>query len=444
MDTEALPSIHHVILDSIADGVFTVDSNWRITSFNRAAEETTGVSRQEAIGRPCCEVFRASICDSACALHQTLRTGKPVVNKRVTITTADNERIPISISTSVLRDENGRMIGGVETFRDLTLVEQLRREIDHQHSFQDIISRNPVMRGLFDILPEVAESESTVLIEGESGTGKELFARAIHDLSPRREGPFVAVNCGALPDSLLESELFGHEAGAFTDAKRRKIGRFAQAEGGTLFLDEIGDISPALQVRLLRVLQEREYEPLGSERSVRADVRILAATNHDLQAMAERGTFRRDLYYRVKVVGMRLPPLRKRREDIPLLVDHFIARFNALRGKFVEGTSDEAMRILMAHDWPGNVRELENAVEHAFVLCSQGHIEPHHLPGQLQSGQNELPEQPTKLADAETRLIVETLKRNDWHRGRTARDLGIDPSTLWRKMKRLHISAPDR
>jgi PAS domain S-box-containing protein len=233
-----------VILDSVADGVFTVDEVFRITSFNHAAEEITGVPRREAIGRPCCEVFRASICEAQCALKETMCTGRSVINRPVYILRPEGDRVPISISTAILKDRRGQILGGVETFRDLRLVEQLRAEIARQYTFGDILSKNGEMQRIFAMLPAVAESDSTVLVEGESGTGKELVARAMHSLSPRREKPLVTVNCGALPDTLLESELFGYKAGAFTDARKDKPGRFALAEGGTIFLDEIGDVSP--------------------------------------------------------------------------------------------------------------------------------------------------------------------------------------------------------
>ena len=306
-----------VILDSVADGVFTVDDGFRITSFNRAAEQITGVPRREAIGQPCCEVFRASICEAQCALKETMHTGRPVVNRQVYILRSDGDRAPISVSTAVLKDRGGQILGGVETFRDLRLVEQLRAEIARQYTFADIISKSPSMQRIFAMLPAVAESSSTVLIEGESGTGKELVARALHALSPRRAGPLVTVNCGALPDTLLESELFGYKAGAFTDARKDKPGRFALADGGTIFLDEIGDMSPALQVRLLRVLEQKTYEPLGGTESVRADVRIVTASNKRLADLVKAGTFRQDLYYRINIVRIALPPLRDRREESP-------------------------------------------------------------------------------------------------------------------------------
>jgi len=438
---------HATVLDSIADGVFTVDRRWRITSFNRAAEEITGVPRDEAIGRVCCDVFRADICESDCALQRTMETGKPIVNRTVHIINAEGEAIPISISTALLRDERGKVIGGVETFRDLTVVEELRREIEGRYAFQDIVSRSHRINEIFRILPDVAESESAVLIQGESGTGKELFARAVHALSPRRDGPLVAVSCAALPDTLLESELFGYKAGAFTDARRDKPGRFALAEGGTLFLDEIGDTSPALQVRLLRVLQDKTYEPLGSTESLTADVRIITATNRDLGEMVSRGEFRSDLFYRINVVRLVLPPLRERREDLPLLADHFIARANRLRGKNIDGLAPAALNILMRHDFPGNVRELENVIEHAFVLCPGGMIRPEHLPEHLRP----LAEGPvssisaaTSLREMEAQLIRDALRRNDWNRLAAARELGIHKSTLFRKVRALGIELPGK
>lgn len=429
-----------VILDSIADGVFTVDEDWRISFFNRAAEEITGIAREEAIGKLCSDVLRASICESDCALRHTMATGEPIINKSIYIVDAHGKHIPISISTALLKDEKGNVIGGAETFRDLSLVEELRKELGDRHSFQDIISRNRKMRDIFDILPEVAESDATVLIEGESGTGKELFARAIHALSSRADNPLVTVSCGALPDTLLESELFGHKRGAFTDAKQDKPGRFALAEGGTIFLDEIGDVSPALQVRLLRFLQEKEYEPLGATETVKANVRVIAATNKSLGELVKAGSFRQDLYYRIDVVKIRLPPLRERREDIPLLVEHFIDHFSRLRGKEVTGVAPGVMAILMSWDYPGNIRELENVIDHAFVLCRGAMIRPEHLPEPLRP-EAKLPAGAGGLAlkDMEAHLIYEALKRNNWKREAAARELGIHKTTLWRKMQKLGI-----
>jgi PAS domain S-box-containing protein len=441
------------ILNSVTDGVFTVDPDWRVTFFNRAAERITGVPRDRALGRQCAEVFRTSICESACALRETLATGQPVVNKVVYIVTAAGARIPISVSTAVLRDADGRMVGGVETFRDLTQVEELRKALHSRYTLGDIVGRSAAMRGVVDLLPVVAAHDTTVLIEGASGTGKELVARALHDLSPRRRKRFVAVNCGALPETLLESELFGYRAGAFTDARRDKPGRFALAQGGTLFLDEIGDVPLAMQAKLLRVLQEREYEPLGGVEPVKANVRIVAATNRDLSALVADGRFRQDLLYRIAVFRIPLPPLRDRREDIPVLVEHLVAKVSRLRGKELEGVSDEVLRILLAHDYPGNVRELENVIEHAAVLCRGAIIEARDLPASLcpRGAGVAAPEDPLEAAtgagglrNLETALIENALRRHDGNRAAAARALGIDPSTVFRRIKAAGIDVPAR
>ena len=439
------PDSHAIILDSINDGVFTVNRQWRITSFNRAAEQITGVKRKQAIGRPCCEVFRASICETACALRQTLATGRPIVNKAVYILDVRGNRIPISISTAAFKDEHGNIIGGVETFRDLSLVDDLRKDLEAKYSFADIVGRSATMRQAFQILPQIAESDSTVLIEGASGSGKELFARAIHNLSRRRDKRFVALNCAALPDTLLESELFGYKAGAFTDARQDKPGRFALADGGTLLLDEIGDISQAMQVRLLRVLQERTYEPLGAIEPIKTDVRIIAATNKDLGKLVRKGVFREDLFYRIHVIRLALPSLRDRREDIPLLVEHFVGKFNRLQGKDVVGVSDEVIARLMEHDYPGNVRELENIIEHAFVLCRGGLIQLAHLPPELRSsaaGEAAPSIAGMTLEAMERFLITDAVHRHHGNRSAAAKHLGINPSTLFRKAKTLGIELP--
>jgi len=431
-----------IILDSIADGVFTVDRDWRITSFNRAAEEITGILKEEAIGQRCCDVFHASICETNCALKETFKTKRPVVNRAIYVVDADGNRIPISISTAVLKDKSGNTIGGVETFRDLSAIEELRRELERKYSFYDIVSKSDKMLQLFNVLPSIAQSDSTVLIEGESGTGKELVARALHNLSYRKDGPIVAVNCGALPDTLLESELFGYKAGAFTDARKDKPGRFAMAQTGTIFLDEITDISPALQVRLLRVIQERTYEPLGATQSVQADVRIVTATNRDLEKLVKTGKFREDLYYRINVVRIKLPPLRERKEDIPLLINHFIRRFNNLKKKLITDISPDALAILMSHDYPGNIRELENIIEHAFVLCRGTVINIDNLPENIRPKETKPLAKLTSMDDLEAVYISEALKKNNWNRKKTAQELGIHKTTLWRKMKKLGIHPP--
>jgi transcriptional regulator with PAS, ATPase and Fis domain len=295
------------------------------------------------------------------------------------------------------------------------------------------------MLRIFDILPAIAGSEGSVLVLGDSGTGKELLARAIHDLSARARGPFVAVNCGALPENLLESELFGYRKGAFTDAKTNKPGRFDLAKGGTLFLDEIGDVAKPVQVKLLRAVQEKTFEPLGATAPVKADVRIIAATNRDIAGMVASGAFRRDLYYRINVMTIRLPALSDRRGDIPLLAEHFLARHNTLNRRDVSGFSDEAMAMLMRHDYPGNVRELENIVHHAFILCTGGVIEKEHLPEELTKTGAQTSAPMETVDDFERNRIRAALEKNRQHKGKTARELGINPATLWRKMNKLGI-----
>jgi PAS domain S-box-containing protein len=439
--------VRDILLDSINDGVFTVDRERHITYFNRAAERITGVVRHEAIDRRCWEVFRGSHCERDCALKQTMETGRPVSNKMVYIVDARNgKRVPISISTALLYGNGGEVIGGIEAFRDLSQVEELRKELLGKYTFDDIIGRSPAMQKLFEILPIVATTDSTVLIEGASGTGKELVARALHNLSPRKSKRFVAINCGALPDTLLESELFGHKAGAFTDARHDKPGRFALADGGTIFLDEIGDISPAMQVRLLRVLQEKVIEPLGSVEPVKVDVRVVVAANRDLGRMTRNGKFREDLFYRINVIRLELPVLRDRREDIPLLVEHFVRKFNLRNNKNISGLAEGAMQALLEHDYPGNVRELENIIEHAFVLCQGGVIEGEHLPPYLPriGVPLEIVKSGRTLGDLERTAIEGALRKHGGNRSAAAKELGIDVSTLFRKSKSLGISLPEK
>jgi PAS domain S-box-containing protein len=443
------PIPHHVtetILESISDGVFTVDHMWHITSFNRAAEQITGISRHDAIGRYCWDIFRSNMCETDCALRRTMRQGSPFIDTSTYIVNSEKRRIPVVVSTSLLKDESGNVVGGVETFRDMSVIEELRKELDGRFQVEDMVSRSKAMHDILKMLPQVASSDSTVLLRGETGTGKELIARAVHGLSPRRDMPFVAINCGALPDTLLESELFGYKAGAFTNAMKDKPGLIALAEGGTLFLDEIGDVSAAFQTRLLRFLQERTYRPLGSIKQANANVRIIAATNQDLSVLVKNGTFREDLFYRVNVVQMVLPALKDRKEDIPLLADHFIDRLNRLRGKSVSGISHEALSFLMAHDYPGNIRELENMIEHAFAVCPEGEIEATCLPGYPAGASSHPiahgPIQST-VKSIEAQVIIDALKRNDYNRLAAARDLGIHKSTLFRKIKNLHIKLPE-
>ena len=434
------------ILESISDGVFTVDENWTITYFNRAAEEITGISRKEALGRRCSDVFRSSICEGSCFLKKTMENGKAVINKPCFIINSDGGKIPVTISTAVLRDAKGNITGGAETFRDLSDIESLRKKLTGSSAAGEMNSRSPLMHRIFDILPAVASSRSTVLIEGDTGTGKEVLARTIHNLGDNPDSPFIAVNCGALPDTLLESELFGYKKGAFTGAASDKPGRFALAGTGTIFLDEIGEVSSALQVRLLRVLQEHTYEPLGSIKSEKTEARVIAATNRNLSDLVKEGRFREDLFYRVNIIRIELPPLNKRKEDIPVFTENFIEKYNSIQGKSVEGVVPEVYSAFMSYDWPGNVRELENIIERAFVVCSGGMIELKHIPDEIIGNPVKFTEKETNSISisvikdsAEKELIIRTLEKNGWNLTSSASELGVHRATLYRKMKKLNI-----
>ena len=437
-----------LILDSVADGVFTVDRNWRITSFNLAAELITGWAREKAIGQYCSEIFKSSICGKTCAIAESLYTGRPVANRSISIKNRKGAMQAVSISAAPLVDHEGNVVGGVETFRDLSVEVSLRQQLMKRYTFNEIISKSPAMQRIFAIMPDIAQSDSNVLILGESGTGKELVASALYHASKRSEGPFVTVNCGALPDTLLESELFGYKAGAFTDARKDKLGRFATAEGGTLFLDEIGDIPQSLQVKLLRVLQNKTYEPLGSNTPVKANVRIITATNRFLPQLVREGHFRDDLYYRLNVVNIQLPPLRERVEDIPLLIDHFVKKFGAEKQKDIVGVSDAVIARLMRYSYPGNIRELENIIEYAFILCPGGYIQESHLPENI-VGEAESPAVSVyltaggeSLAEIEKQAILQSLERNKWKKMLTCRELQISKDTLRRKIESYGLENP--
>ena len=378
--SETADTLHPLILDSISEGVFTVDAEFRLTYLNAEAERITGVRREAAIGHRCYEVLRGSACQGGCPLRRSIETGEPQTNVQMTMLNGRMESVPISVSTAVMTDADGALVGGVETFRDLSEIETLRRELSDRRSFGDIIGVSRAMREIFSLIVDVAASDAPVLISGASGTGKELVAQAIHANSARAEAPFVRVNCGALPDTLLESELFGYVRGAFTDARGDKPGRFQQADCGTLFLDEVGELSPAFQVKLLRALQEGEIQPLGSTETLVVDVRVVAATNQDLAAMTAEGTFREDLFYRLCVIPIEIPPLRERREDVIPLVEHLVAKLAARTGKRITGVSADALRALYDYDYPGNVRELLNMLERAFALCHGEQIEWTCLP----------------------------------------------------------------
>lgn len=450
-----------IILESINDGVFTIDTDWKITSFNRAAEHITGISREDAIGLRCSEVFKSNMCEGKCPLAETFATGKTVINQSGYIVNLSGKRVPVSVSTALLKDEKGSIIGGAETFRDLSEIEQLKK-LRARERIGSIVSNSESMRKIVTMVPAVAQSTSTVLILGESGTGKEVLARTIHNFSTQKQGPFIAVNCGALPDTLLESELFGYRKGAFTGADKDKPGRFALAKGGTLFLDEIGDISPAMQVKLLRVLQEHQFEPLGARAIEKTDARIICATNRNLEELVKLGKFRKDLYYRIHIIEMTIPPLRERKEDIPLLADQFLHRFAVLNNKPIERFSSEVFGLFYSYSWPGNIRELENVVERAVVLSQGNQITLNDLPQEIiepAQGSHEMHKDKEKAEgislrsrheksllsvaelrkEAERNLIQDALERHHGQVAQAAQELGMHRATLYRKIKVLGL-----
>jgi PAS domain S-box-containing protein len=427
------------ILDSIAEGVFTVDRNWTITWFNKAAEKITGFSRDEAIGASCSDVFRSTCCEKGCVLAETFSTEQTIVGKQVQIVRSDGEVIPIVISTAILRNAAGEIIGGVETFRDLSEVTKLRTQLQEQNSHYDIISRNQQMLQIFKLLPRIAPAQVTVLIRGASGTGKELLAQAIHNASGRDKDAFHAINCAAIPSELLETELFGHKKGAFTGAHHDKPGLFQLADQGTLFLDEVGDLPLPLQAKMLRVIAEQKFTPLGDVKDIEVNVRLLAATNRDLEVMVQEGTFREDLYYRLNVIQLSLPSLLDRKEDIPLLIEHFLCRFSRQNGRQVKQLKGEALQCLLKHHWPGNVRELANAMEHAVVLSAGEYIGIEDLPVNLTLTWTKN-RNPVTLEEIEKQAIYQSLVRNNWRVMQTSRELGIHKNTLRRKMLKFQLT----
>jgi len=431
----------HIIFDSIEEGVFTVDPERRITLFNRAAEKITGISREEAVGRRCFDVFRTNVCKTDCVVQRVIRGNRPVSNIPVYMIRSNSQRIPIAVNAAVLRDAENRMIGAVETFRDLSNLSKLRKSFHKYYLFENMVGKNQKMLDIFSTLELIADSSCTILIEGATGTGKELLARAVHNTGPHKNGPFVPVNCGAFPDALIESELFGYKAGAFTDAKTDKPGRFDRAQNGTLFLDEIADTPLSLQVRLLRVVENKVFEPLGSTRPSQTNARLVVASHHNLDKLVEENKFRKDLFFRINVMKFTLPELAERKDDIPLLVDHFLTYLNQGK-KTILGLTQEAMAALMLYDWPGNIRELENTIEHAFILCQDELIDLRHLPERILVGINAaFLHGGTTLKEIEKSAILTALKNNKWKKLQTAKELGINKNTLRRKIVAYGIEA---
>ncbi|UCE82119.1 MAG: sigma 54-interacting transcriptional regulator [Deltaproteobacteria bacterium] len=441
------------IVDTMADGLMVVDSEGVIVSVNRAMEELSGYSKEELVGKACdildcdaCFKSRAEGHDKYCSLFKDLK----VTRRKCTLRKKDGTRLHLFKNASVLRDSSDRVIGGVETWTDLSevvareqVISRLRKELSGEDGFHGILGKSPAMEQVFELISSAAQSEAPVIIYGDSGTGKELVASAIHKLGIRQKGPFIKVNCAALSESLLESELFGHVKGAFTGADRTRLGRFEAANGGDIFLDEIGDLPLSTQVKLLRVLQEKEIEKVGDHRPISIDVRILAATNKDLSRLMEEGSFREDLYYRIGVIPINLPPVRERQEDIPLLVETFINRIRLKTDKPISGMSKEALDVLLRYDWPGNVRELINVIEYAFVLCHDGEIMPNHLPARVTGKQPSVTPRRRALKkqpdDDERKRILEALAAAGGNQSKAAKMLGISRVTLWKRLKTYDI-----
>ena len=430
---------YDTLFENLAEGVFTISNRWRITSFNRRAQEITGFKREEVLGRNCWDIFRSDLCKSNCPLKLTMETGVVRMDQDVRIVDREGQAQSILVNTSVLKNNHGLVVGAVETFRPIARLEGGEAEgVTVGEQPAQIVGQSPELHKVLNMLPDVAASDATVLIEGESGTGKELIAKAVHAQGPRSTGPFVAVNCSALAETLLESELFGHVKAAFTGAVSNKVGRFELAKGGTLFLDEVGEIKPEIQIKLLRVLEERVFERVGGTRPIRMDSRIIAASNKTLAQEVGKGRFREDLFYRLRTVPLSIPPLRDRASDIPILVEHFIDVFNRVYGKGVRGVDPKALRFLQRYPWPGNVRELKHALEYAFVFVKGPIITLSHLP-ELDASRtpdtNPVPKEAAGGWEDERITIQRALEKARGRRSAAAHRLGISRSTLWRKMK---------
>lgn len=452
------------IIESMADGVFTMDSQGNISSWNQSMERISGYTANEALGRRCdllnCSRCFGENCPANIEKCQIL-TQEHIEVKECQLRHKDGHDVPVIKNASVVKDEDGVILGVVETVTDVTELNQARQRAEQAalrlgdiHRLDNIIGKSQAMRDVFTAIKAAADSDATIIIQGESGTGKELVAGAIHFNSMRRDKPLITVNCSALSESLLESELFGHARGAYTGAVRDRIGRFEETAGGTLFLDEIGELSSFIQVKLLRVLQEREIERVGESRKRKIDIRLITATHQDIYKLVSEGNFREDLYYRLKVFPITIPPLRQHKEDIPLLISHFVRIMNKKTGKQVMDTSREVMRTLMDHDWPGNVRELENAIEHAFVLCKTDRIELKDLPLEIrQRGKGHTATKSNITQSQPQQSQQQNLKQNNltkenllalladcaWNKAEVARRVGVSRTAIWKYMKKWDI-----
>ncbi|MGD8882507.1 MAG: sigma 54-interacting transcriptional regulator [Desulfobacterales bacterium] len=449
---ELIDRIHYeeqslkIILDNLDVGIFTVDRSGHITFFNTEAEKISGYNRRDILGESCTTIFEDEGAQEVGLLKDTIVDGRSRNSAMGKMKTRDGVSIPMRANYMALRNEKGAVVGGLTIFHDLTLVLQLKQAMKDRYTFHDMIGKSSRMQHIFEMINVVASTDATILIEGATGTGKDLLAKVIHSASRRSDKPFVKVNCAAIPDNLLESEIFGYVKGAFTGAERDKTGRFQEADGGTIFLDEIGDLPLALQAKLLRVLEDKEFYRLGSRHTIKVDVRIVSASNRNLAKLVEERLFREDLYYRLNVFRIELPELRERKVDLPILIGHILRRLCAARGTRQPEVSEKVMEILLNYRYPGNVRELENILEHALIICQEESIQPRHLPEYLQPRQvARKPPLPGKqkhidVSDkAERDKIITVLEEYNWHRSKTAKALGMDRSTLWRKIKKYGI-----
>jgi len=440
-----------ILINSIEDGVFTLGSDGRLRSFSTRLEELTGFKEKDVLGKGHMEILSVPPSDpSVPALFpENLEKAAEIRDRRLEIVTTNGDSIPVLLNTIPLRGPDSEVIGLMGVVRDLRELECLKRELEDRYSFANIIGTGPQMHEIFELTERLSDTTTSVLIQGESGTGKELVARALHYHSPRKDKLFMKINCSALPDPLLESELFGYEKGAFTGATRRKPGKFKLADGGTLFLDEIGETSAAFQAKLLRVVQDLEFEPLGGTSVEKVNVRILGATNKDLKTEVAAGRFREDLYYRLCVVPIFLPPLRQRKEDIPLLIDHSLdkaVKKHPTRSGKKPFLSPQALSAMMDYDWPGNIRELENAVERAVVCSTTEMIDISVLPREIRDQALEPRPSPGHLSPAEefdweqATRIRDTLDECKGNKTLAAKMLGISRTTLWRKLREMEQS----
>ena len=447
--TDAYRRELEAIFHAVREGIVTVDDQGIIRQVNAAAAHMLGEDLSELTGRLARDVFTGTLDRAAEALRKTLATRGEVSECRVEATLARSGEKVLVMSTTPLGNGGAAPGGAVLVLRDLTHITRLEKQLASSHQYQDMIGKSAPMTEVFNLIENVAETDSTVLIYGESGTGKELVAAALHYKSHRANGPFVKVNCAALAEDILESELFGHVKGAFTGAIKDRVGRFEAANGGTILLDEVGDISPRLQLRLLRVLQEREFERVGDTRPIKVDVRIIASTNKNLAQRIVEGAFREDLYYRLNVVRIELPPLRDRRVDIPLLIDHLCKKFNQTFRKEIAGLSSEALELMLRHTWSGNIRELENCLERAFIVCHDTVIRPEHLPREVGQRPNHLPGTVSVLPDVpgarelDRNQVLDALVKTDWNVAKSARLLGIARNTLYQRIRAYKLDRPD-